>query len=66
VAVAVVLKLNDVGAVLLAWPGAVDGPRTGTLGDHVFERLIEAQRTEWGDFRRHVSTWERERYLEVY
>jgi glutamine synthetase len=36
------------------------------LGDHVFERLIEAQRSEWGDFRRHVSTWERERYLEVY
>src|SRR5215211_2154475 len=36
------------------------------LGDHVFERLIEAQRIEWGEFRRHVSTWERERYLEVY
>ncbi|MEA2525255.1 MAG: glutamine synthetase [Thermomicrobiales bacterium] len=36
------------------------------LGDHVFERLIEAQRTEWSDFRRHVSTWERDRYLEVY
>jgi glutamine synthetase len=36
------------------------------LGDHVFERLIEAQRTEWGEFRRHVSGWERERYLEVY
>ncbi len=36
------------------------------LGDHVFERLIEAQRSEWDDFRRHVSTWERDRYLEVY
>ncbi len=36
------------------------------LGDHVFERLIEAQRTEWSEFRRHVSEWERERYLEVY
>ena len=36
------------------------------LGDHVFERLIEAQRIEWGEFRRHVSAWERERYLEVY
>jgi glutamine synthetase len=36
------------------------------LGDHVFERLIEAQRTEWDEFRRHVSAWERERYLEVY
>ncbi|MDP9367714.1 MAG: glutamine synthetase family protein [Chloroflexota bacterium] len=36
------------------------------LGDHVFERLTEGQLTEWGEFRRHVSTWERERYLEVY
>ena len=36
------------------------------LGDHVFERLTEAQTTEWGEFRRHVSSWERERYLEVY
>ncbi|MDP9367715.1 MAG: glutamine synthetase, partial [Chloroflexota bacterium] len=36
------------------------------LGDHVFERLTEGQLTEWGEFRRHVSAWERERYLEVY
>ncbi len=36
------------------------------LGDHVFERLIEAQRSEWSAFRRHVSAWERERYLEMY
>jgi glutamine synthetase len=36
------------------------------LGDHVFERLTEAQLAEWSEFRRHVSDWERERYLEVY
>jgi glutamine synthetase len=36
------------------------------LGGHVFERLIEAQRAEWDAFRRHVSQWERDRYLEVY
>ncbi len=36
------------------------------LGDHVFERLIEAQRSEWNAFRLHVSQWERDRYLEVY
>ncbi len=36
------------------------------LGDHIFERLLEAQRSEWGDFRRHVSQWERDRYLENY
>jgi len=36
------------------------------LGDHVFERLIEAQRTEWNAFRKHVCNWERDRYLEIY
>ncbi|CAN5429561.1 hypothetical protein BH09CHL1_BH09CHL1_04180 [soil metagenome] len=36
------------------------------LGDHVFERMLEAQRSEWDDFRRHVSQWERDRYLELY
>jgi glutamine synthetase len=36
------------------------------LGDHIFERLLEAQRSEWNDFRRHVSQWERDRYLEMY
>ena len=36
------------------------------LGDHVFDRLLEAQRSEWGDFRRHVSQWERDRYLATY
>jgi glutamine synthetase len=36
------------------------------LGDHVYERLIEAQRQEWTAFCRHVTDWERERYLEVY
>jgi glutamine synthetase len=66
VAVAVVLKPNDVSAVLRDRSGAVDGPRSGTLGDHVFARLSEAQRSEWTDFRRHVSAWERERYLEVH
>ncbi len=36
------------------------------LGEHVFERLVEAQTVEWGEFRTHVSEWERDRYLEVY
>jgi glutamine synthetase len=36
------------------------------LGEHVFERLSEAQSQEWDAFRLHVSDWERERYLEVY
>jgi glutamine synthetase len=36
------------------------------LGEHVFERLMEAQRQEWNAFRLHVTEWERDRYLEVY
>jgi glutamine synthetase len=36
------------------------------LGDHVFERLAEAQTQEWNAFRLHVTEWERQRYLEVY
>jgi glutamine synthetase len=36
------------------------------LGDHVFERLTSAQQAEWDDFRKHVSQWERDRYLETY
>jgi glutamine synthetase len=36
------------------------------LGDHVFERLTDAQTAEWDDFRKHVTQWERDRYLEAY
>lgn len=36
------------------------------LGDHVFERLTEAQTQEWDAFRLHVTEWERTRYLEAY
>ena len=32
----------------------------------IFERLTEAQQSEWDDFRKHVSQWERDRYLEAY
>jgi glutamine synthetase len=35
------------------------------LGGYVCERLIEAQRREWGEYRRHVSAWEVKRYLEI-
>ena len=37
-----------------------------TLGDHVFERYIEAKTSEWQDYNLDVSTWELERYLSVY
>ncbi len=36
------------------------------LGEHVFNHLVEAQKQEWDAFRKHVSQWERDRYLELY
>lgn len=36
------------------------------LGDHVFERLSEAQMQDWNAFRLHVTEWERQRYMEIY
>ncbi len=36
------------------------------LGDHVYERFVEAKRLEWESYRMYVSPWEHERYLEVY
>jgi glutamine synthetase len=65
------LKRRNIPTLPATLGGAVDemeknGVLRAALGDHVFERLIEAQRAEWSDFRRHVSAWERDRYLEVY
>ncbi len=37
-----------------------------TLGEHIFERLLEAKRDEWDDFRMRVTQWELDRYLDTY
>jgi glutamine synthetase len=37
-----------------------------TLGPHVYERFIEAKRLEWEDYRLRVSSWEIDRYLEIF
>jgi len=37
-----------------------------TLGEHLFERFVEAKREEWFDYIKHVSPWEVDRYLGVY
>ena len=34
-----------------------------TLGDHVFDKYIEAKRQEWREYSTRVSQWEIERYL---
>jgi glutamine synthetase len=36
-----------------------------TLGDHVFEKLLENKRIEWDKFRVHVSRYEIENYLPI-
>ncbi len=33
------------------------------LGDHIFEWFLRNKRTEWRDYKAHVSQWELERYL---
>jgi glutamine synthetase len=37
-----------------------------TLGEHIFEHLLEAKREEWLEYLTHVSPWEHGRYLKVY
>ncbi|MGQ9600303.1 MAG: type I glutamate--ammonia ligase [Anaerolineae bacterium] len=37
-----------------------------TLGEHLFERFIEAKTIEWQEYCTHVSAWELERFLSVY
>lgn len=36
------------------------------LGQHVFDRYIEAKTQEWNDYRLYVSQWELDRYLTLY
>lgn len=36
------------------------------MGEHVTAKLIEAKTLEWDEYRRHVSDWEIQKYLEFY
>lgn len=36
------------------------------LGQHVYERYVEAKLLEWDEYRLHVNQWELDRYLTVY
>ena len=36
------------------------------LGDHIFERFVEAKTEEWDEYRMQVSGWEVDRYLEAF
>ncbi|MFQ5454494.1 MAG: hypothetical protein ACE5D6_09955, partial [Candidatus Zixiibacteriota bacterium] len=34
-----------------------------TLGDHIFDKLIENKKYEWDQYRIHVSQYENDKYL---
>ncbi len=36
------------------------------LGPHVYERLVDAKKLEWDDYRLSVTPWEMDRYLPIY
>jgi glutamine synthetase len=36
------------------------------LGEHIFERFVEAKNEEWDEYRMQVSAWEVDRYLEAF
>jgi len=37
-----------------------------TLGEHLFERYIDVKTKEWGEFKKQVTTWEIETYLDTF
>ena len=39
---------------------------TEALGEHIFERFVEAKREEWDEYRMQVTSWEVDRYLETF
>jgi glutamine synthetase len=36
------------------------------LGEHIYERFVEAKQMEWDEYRKYVSKWELDRYLPVF
>ncbi len=55
---------GDLGAAIAALQE--DAVIQGALGQHVYERYVEAKLLEWSDYRLQVTQWELDRYLTVY
>ena len=36
------------------------------LGDHLFERYLSIKTKEWNEFKTYVSSWELDRYMDMY
>lgn len=60
---------------LMAMPGSLgeaieelkkDELMRQTLGDHLLERYLEAEKSSWDEYRIQVSNWELEKYLAIY
>ena len=43
-----------------------DGLLQETLGEHLFERYIDVKTKEWDEFKKQVTTWEIETYLDTF
>ena len=54
----------DLGAAIVALTR--DVVIQNALGQHVYERYVEAKLQEWGEYRMQVTPWELERYLTMY
>ena len=39
---------------------------TKALGENIIGEFIKIKRQEWNEYHKHVSDWERDRYLEFY
>jgi glutamine synthetase len=45
---------------------AKDDVIRAALGDHIYERFVEAKEEEWAEYSAQVSSWEQQRYLSIY
>jgi len=37
-----------------------------TLGDHLFDRYLDVKKKEWDEFRKQVTPWEKDMYLDIF
>lgn len=55
---------DSLGAAIVAYEKSSVAEES--LGQHVFERLLDARKKEWSEFRIRISEWETENYLKKF
>ncbi len=65
------LRSRNVGMLPMTLGEAIielelDGVIREALGDHIYERYVAALRQQWHDYRKCISQWEVDHYLEAY